>query len=398
MTGRTHKRLFVIGITIALLAGTSWGKERTWTDDSSAFTLVAELVEVRGDEVVLRRQNGKQVTVPLAKLSAKDRQFLTQRKEGDSSEAENPFNGRQSLPVPPAPPESPPGKPKLVDTIKKLMTREQVALGGPIVNSVGMVFVPIPPGEFLMGSPESELRYDDETQHEVKITKAFYLSVHEVTQQQYEQVMGENPSDFTALGDLKDYVSGIDTSQFPVENVSWNDAVEFCRKLSDEEGVEYRLPTEAEWEYACRAGTSTAYSSGSSSSQLDTIGWFGDNSGKTVIDSARIWDTDEDDYLTRLLDNSCRPHVVGRKAPNAWGLYDMHGNAFEWCQDWYAPYGNEKVTDPTGAASGSRRVLRGGAFDTLPLFVRAANRYFDQPVFRYLTFGFRLARTYPLSP
>ena len=126
------------------------------------------------------------------------------------------------------------------------MTPKQVALGGPVVNSVDIVLVPIPPGQFMMGSPESEAYHQsNETQHLVKITKPFYLSVHEVTQQQYEQVMGENPSD--DKGATK-----------PVEKVSWNDAVEFCRKLSEQEGVEYRLPTEAEWEYACRAGTTTS--------------------------------------------------------------------------------------------------------------------------------------------
>ena len=131
---------------------------------------------------------------------------------------------------------------------------------------------------------------------------------------------------------------------------------------------------------------------------MDTIGWFGDNSGKTVIDSARIWDTDNDDYLTRLLDNGCRPHVVGRKTPNAWGLYDMHGNVGEWCQDWYAAYGNKKVTDPTGPESGEYRVLRGGAFYDQPWYVRAADRSTFHPVVRIRSFGFRLARTIPLSP
>ena len=340
MTGHTHKRLFSIGITIALLAATAWGEERTWTDDSGAFTLVAELVEVRGDEVVLRRQDEKQITVPLAALSKKDRQFLT-----------------------PAPPESPPGKPELVDTIKNLMTREQLELGGPVVNTVDIVLVPIPPGEFAMGSPESEPeRYGNETQHLVKITKPFYLSAHEVTQAQYERVMGNNPS--SSKGDTK-----------PVEQVTWNDAVEFCGKLSLREGVEYRLPTEAEWEYACCAGATTAYSFGDDVSRLGEYAWHRDNSSGTT-----------------------RP--VGEKLPNAWGLFDMHGNVYEWCQDRYGPYERlQVVSDPIGPASGSRRVLRGGAFAYQPKYVRAAARYYDDPPDdRNLYFGFRLARTYPLSP
>ena len=203
-----------------------------------------------------------------------------------------------------------------------------------ITNSIGMKLNLIPPGEFAMGSPESTAGHrGDETQHRVQITKLFYLSAHEVTQAQYKQVMDKNPSYYSALGKGKYRVSGIDTSQFPVEMVNWNDAVEFCRKLSDQEGAEYRLPTEAEWEYACRAGMTTIYSSGSGSLQLDTTGWFGDNSGKTVIDSTRIWETDKVNYKVRLDGNGCRPHVVRRKSPNAWGLYDMHGNVAEWWQD-----------------------------------------------------------------
>ena len=156
--------------------------------------------------------------------------------------------------------------------------------------------------------------------------------------------------------------------------VSWNDAVMFCGKLSEKEGVEYRLPTEAEWEYACRAGTSTAYSFGDDESQLGKYVWYEDNSERTT-------------------------HAVGEKPPNAWGLYDMHGNVFEWCQDWSEVYGSEKViTDPTGPASGIRRVLRGGAFYFLPKYVRSANRGNNQPGYRNLVHGFRLARTYDLSP
>jgi formylglycine-generating enzyme required for sulfatase activity len=372
MTGRTYKRLFAIGVTIALLAGTSWGVERTWTDATGKFSVTAELVEVRGDEVVLRRQNGKQITVPLAKLSAEDRQFLTQRKEGDSSATENPFNGRQSLPVPPALPESPPAKLEMVAAIKKLMTREQVTLGGPVVNSIDMVLVPIPAGEFMMGSPESESesesesgRQSDETQHLVKITKPFYLSAHEVTQAQYEQVMGNNPSNYK--GATK-----------PVETVNWHEAVAFCGKLSEQEGVEYHLPTEAAWEYACRAGTSTVYSFGDDASGLGEYAWYRDNSSGTT-----------------------RP--AGEKLPNAWGLYDMYGNVAEWCQDWYGPYESlQVVSDPAGAASSNRRVLRGGALSDLPRNVRAAYRNADPSATLRSTvppnYGFRLARTIPLSP
>jgi formylglycine-generating enzyme required for sulfatase activity len=242
-------------------------------------------------------------------------------------------------------------------------------LGKPvqITNSLGMKFNLIPPGEFMMGSPKQEADHqDDETQHLVKITKPFYLGAHEVTQEQYEQVMGNNPSD--RKGPTK-----------PVANVSWNYAVEFCRKLSDEEGVEYRLPTEAEWEYACRAGTTTAYSFGNDASQLSNYGWYRTNA----------WDIGEK-YA----------HPVGEKLPNAWGLFDMHGNVREWCQDWYGPYERLKVvSDPTGAASGSGRVLRGGAFSLRPVSVRAAFRDDSyRPDYPNHAIGFRMARTYPLSP
>jgi formylglycine-generating enzyme required for sulfatase activity/dsDNA-binding SOS-regulon protein len=242
---------------------------------------------------------------------------------------------------------------------KRMSTRTRVEAS----NSIGMQFVLIPPGEFTMGSPESEPgRRDDETQHLVRITKPFYLSAYEVTQAQYEQEMGSNPS--SSKGDTK-----------PVELVNWHDAVAFFGKLSEREGVEYRLPTEAEWEYACRAGTTTAYSFGDDVRQLPQYAWCGDHAKNTT-------------------------HPVGEKLPNAWGLFGMHGNVREWCQDRYGPYESLKVlSDPTGPALGSARVLRGGAFFTLPLDVRAAFRRFSlQPVNRYHWVGFRLARTYDLSP
>jgi formylglycine-generating enzyme required for sulfatase activity len=247
-------------------------------------------------------------------------------------------------------------------TVQKHMTPARLALGDPVVNSVGMLLVPIPAGEFQMGSPASEAdRRDDETRYQVKITKPFYLSVYEVTQEQYEQVMKvPNPSRLKG-------------PQNPVEKVSWNDAVEFCRKLSalpaeKSAGYVYRLPTEAEWEYACRAGTQTAYSFGDSESELGDYAWYNENSGGTT-------------------------HPVGGKKPNAWGLYDMHGNVWEWCEDWHDIYPSGSVTDPTGASSGSFRVDRGGSWNISSDYCRSATRIGDAPDSRYDSLGFRVLRS-----
>ena len=276
----------------------------------------------------------------------------------DLSPAESPF-------PPTDPPQPPAVAPFDSDQAKALQKSWADHLGTPvqITNSLGMKFNLIPPGEFVMGSPPSEpWRRDDESQHLVKITKPFYLGAYEVTQQQYERVMGNNPSH--SRGPTK-----------PVELVRWIETVTFCRKLSNEEGVEYRLPTEAQWEYAYRAGTSTAYSFGDDASELGEYAWHRDNSKRTT-------------------------HPVGELKPNAWGLYDMHGNVWEWCQDWWGAYDLHVVSDPTGPASGDRRVLRGGAFYTQPPGIRGAYRdsYGDQPDYRTRSLGFRLARSIPLSP
>jgi formylglycine-generating enzyme required for sulfatase activity len=177
-----------------------------------------------------------------------------------------------------------------------------------ITNSIGMKLVLIPKGTFMMGSPESEQgRNEIENQHEVTISKDYYLGVYEITQAQYEKVMGKNLSHFQGA------IVGNENADLPVEKVSWDDAVEFCKKLSDlpEEkkvGREYRLPTEAEWEYACRAGSKTVFSFDDEEGLLPEYGWFDRNS-------------------------SNRTHTVGLLEPNAWGLYDMHGNVWEWCSD-----------------------------------------------------------------
>jgi formylglycine-generating enzyme required for sulfatase activity len=234
-------------------------------------------------------------------------------------------------------------------------------------NCIGMTFVLIPAGEFLMGSPDSdnEAGGDEKPQHPVRITEPFYLGTCEVTQAQYYRVMGTNPSNF------KD-ASGMT----PVERVSWEDAQEFCARLSglpDEQRArrQYRLPTEAQWEYACRAGTAWRFSFGESVADLSAYAWYADNSAS-------------------------RTHPVGQKKPNAWGLYDMHGNVWEWCQDshdsgYYRLFKSEPAIDPSGPSGASNRVIRGGCYPGSGAECRSANRDASVPGNRSSYYGFRLA-------
>ena len=233
-------------------------------------------------------------------------------------------------------------------------------------------FVRIEPGTFTMGSPTSEEGRDDtnETQHEVTITRAFWLQSTEVTQGQWRAVMGTSPSHFSSCGD-----------DCPVERVSWEDAVAYVNALSASEGLDacysgstfaglgcegYRLPTESEWEYAARAGTTSARYG-----NLDEIAWLYENSDG-------------------------RPHEVGTKRVNGWGLYDMLGNVSEWTGDWYSSsYPSGSVRDPLGPDEGSRRVYRGGGWLNFARYVRAANRYGNGPAHRRHKLGFRPARSAP---
>jgi len=226
--------------------------------------------------------------------------------------------------------------------------------GKTFTNSTGMTFVQIPAGTFMMGSPSSEPnRASDETQHRVTLTKPFYMQTTEVTQGQWKAVMGNNPSHFNSCGD-----------SCPVEQVSWNDCQEFIRKLNQREGNgAYRLPTEAEWEYACRAGTTGPYYT-----DLDRAGWYSGNSNN-------------------------RTHPVAQKTPNAWGLYDMHGNVYEWCQDWFGDYPGGSVTDPKGSSSGGSRVIRGGSWRLYARNCRSAYRCYNTPDVRNNNNGFRVAWT-----
>ena len=230
-------------------------------------------------------------------------------------------------------------EPKEADSKTKSPPKElTVDLG----KGVKLQLVLIPAGEFLMGSPDSDkdADADEKPQHKVRITRPFYLGKYLVTQEQWEAVMGNNPSHFKG-------------AKNPVENVSWNDCQQFLDKLNKRQGNpagKFVLPTEAQWEYACRAGSTTRYCFGDDASKLDEYAWHGQNSGG-------------------------KTHPVGEKKPNVWGLYDMHGNVWEWCQDWYDDdyYAKSPTDDPAGSATGSYRdptgpvtgpycVVRGGGW------------------------------------
>ena len=246
-----------------------------------------------------------------------------------------------------------------------------------MTNSIGMKFVLIPPGEFDMGSGPEEvqrLRSDfsaqkapqrlidripaETPQHRVRITGAFYMGVCEVTQAQYERVMGSNPSHFKRCG-----------PDAPVEHVSWTDAAEFCQRLSkmDEEHAEYRMPTEAEREHACRAGTTTRFCFGDSRAHLVEYAWVVKNTrGQT--------------------------EPVGQKKPNPFGLYDVYGNVHEWCRDWYAEdyYADSPRSDPPGPGEGTKRVFRGGTWASWELDCRSARRQGAEPGSQSFYRGFRV--------
>jgi len=254
-------------------------------------------------------------------------------------------------------------------------------------NSIGMKLIHIEPGEFLMGStkdqigrlmklfPDSKQEWFDreQPQHAVKISQPFSLGMHPVTQGQYEAVMGNNPSKFKGANDL------------PVESVSWIDAVTFCNKVSEMEkrtpfyridganvtiveGNGYRLPTEAEWEYACRAGSATLYPFGDDADKLGEYAWYDGNS-------------------------ESKTHPVGQKKPNAWGLHDMLGNVWEWCGDWYDEtyYASSPGSDPPGPPASAHRVVRGGSWLIVAQNVRAAFRSLSEPSIRDYDLGFRCA-------
>ena len=224
-------------------------------------------------------------------------------------------------------------------------------------EGVRMKLILIPAGDFMMGAPMTERghRMEDRPLHRVRITKAFYMGVTEVTQEQYEDVMGKS----------RFYFRGV---RRPADRVSWNDAVLFCRRLSTRAAARVRLPTEAEWEYSCRAGSSAAYCFGDDYDTLDDYAWCDGSNSRTT-------------------------HDVGAKMPNAWGLYDMHGNVWEWCQDWYDGlyYKDGPMDDPQGSSRGEVPIMRGGAWMVGVTACRCAARWwYGSPDFASSAWGFRV--------
>jgi formylglycine-generating enzyme required for sulfatase activity len=256
---------------------------------------------------------------------------------------------------------------------------KQVNLSISLNERLKMQLVLIPPGEFFMGifSKHEDSLNGTTPQHRVRITNPFYLGVYEVTQVEWESVMGKQPSQYHVDGEKKEAVANLNTSRFPVDNISWEDAVEFCRKLSDRDrliGRSYRIPTEAEWEYSCRAGTTTYYHLGE---KLD--GYMANING---VDGFRP----EQRHLNR-------PTDVGSYSANAFGLYDMHGNAHEWCEDWFSVdfYKISPVNDPINKKPGIYRVLRGGCWSwVFASSCGSGSRFSWKPTKKMDTAGFRI--------
>ena len=225
-------------------------------------------------------------------------------------------------------------------------------------DGIELTMVLIPKGKFLMGSPDDEAnREDDEMQHKVTISKPFYMGKFEVTQEQWGLLMDTNPSEFIG-------------KKIPVTNVTWDECQDFIKKLNKKTKSKFRLPTEAEWEYSCRAGTTTAYS-------------FGD-----LINPSNA------NYRDPEKDEDSEPLPVGRyNKSNAFGLCDMHGNVLEWCNDWYGDYSEDDAIDPQGPSEGDYRVFRGGSCFENPSELRSAYRVNGVPSDRHEALGFRLAMT-----
>ncbi len=394
-----RKKLLVAGIGLGLLAVVGM----------IAWAVIVRVRHPDGTETIIKAADGTKVDVNGKDVTPKD-------EDGKPSVAKANVSPRlpgewQAVKVPSfigpdgkwkLPPGTPPPAVAPFDAAKAKEHQAAWAkyLGVPVVvtNSIGMKLILIPPGEFEMGSPQELIDEELKTapkddkwyldwvpsegpQHHVRITRPFYLGMYPVTQEEYQKVMGTSPSQFSATGKYKDKVAGQETKRFPVETVSWQDAGEFCSRLSElseEKSARYRLPSEAQWEYACRAGSTGRYFFSAASDEkkaaenlLPDYAWFGNNSGG-------------------------RSHAVGGRRASPWGLYDMYGNVWQWCADWINVkyYAASHVDDPSGPGSGADRVLRGGSWNIGANYDRSAKRNRSAPGGRLnYIIGFRVART-----
>ena len=336
---------------------------RTWTS-ADGRTIEARFIDEKKDKVRIRRTDGRVFNIPLDNLSEEDQKYVKSLAVDKLSLNTDPKDEIEETDTNTS-----------GDVVSKYGSKPNYF----VKSALDLEMIWVEPGTFTMGSPESQTsrsrNYETwrETQHEVTLTQGFYLGKYEVTQAQYKKVMGKNPSRFKG-------------NKLPVEVVSWNDAVTFCEALTKMElqnnygrddysenkittgSWEFNLPTEAQWEYACRAGTTTAYS------------W-----GDTISTSDANYDN------TNRYPLKGRTTNVGSYKANPWGFFDMHGNVWEWTSDWYAAYGSGAVTDPEGPATGSTRVIRGGCWSTISWLLRSAQRGSSKPSYRVNSMGFRVA-------
>ena len=355
-------RLFAQTFLLFLVA-TLTAKEpnRTWTS-ADGRTIQARFIDEKKDTVRIRRTDGRVFNIPLDNLSEEDQKYV------ESLAVDKPSPSTNT-------------KYEIEDTDSKPTGNDVGEYGSKpnyfVKSALDLEMIWVEPGTFMMGSPTTEAeRYGNETQHKVTLTQGFYLGKYEVTQEQYKKVMGKNPSHFKG-------------NKLPVENVSWNDAVAFCEALTKMElqnnygrddysenkittgSWEFALPTEAQWEYACRAGTTTAYSWGESITSYDAnYNWD------------RAYNTGADFKETR---------DVGQYSANPWGFFDMHGNVREWTADWYGTYPSNLVIDPRGPTEGSHHFPRGGSWRHIGMHLRSASPGRRNPGVYPYEVGFRVA-------
>ena len=336
---------------------------RTWmTTDGETMKARWDRTDDSNPGVIRLISNGKNYDIDVKDLSKKDQQYIQQTRQKKFSK----FRPAQTLSTGN---EGSSEKDELKVKVQPPTTGSKA--GEQMVRTVDGIeyaFRWCPPGKFTMGSEKKEKkREDNETQHDVTLTKGFWMLETEVTQAMWQSVMGDNPS----------YIKGDD---WPVENVNWNDCQEFCRKLSGKIGMQVTLPTEAQWEYACRAGTTTAFCWGDDESNLFKYGNYCDRSN-----------TDDRDWQDRFHnDGYDKTAPVRSYKPNSWGLYDMHGNVWEWCQDGYASYPYGSVTDPIGTSNDSFYVNRGGCWSLDAGFCRSASRLGNSGSSSSSRLGFRI--------